>query len=102
MIEAIEVSTVALVWRKSSRSTQDGSNGNCVEVAYDGPAVALRDSKSPDRGNLVLPLSGWTSFLRVSKRWPAPLVAITAPFVDRSSCDEAVDPRVIHAALTPS
>ena len=56
-----------LSWRKSSRSSQDGSNSACVEVAFDGPSVALRDSKSPDRGNLVLPLSGWTSFLRVSK-----------------------------------
>jgi hypothetical protein len=39
--EAIAVSTVdlsRLAWRKSSRSTTDGSNGNCVEVAFAGPA----------------------------------------------------------------
>ncbi|GAB1511915.1 DUF397 domain-containing protein [Actinophytocola sp. KF-1] len=56
-----------LSWRKSSRSSQDGSNGNCVEVAFDGRSVAVRDSKSPDQGMLVLPEAGWTSFLSVSK-----------------------------------
>ncbi|MFL6119900.1 DUF397 domain-containing protein [Actinophytocola sp.] len=61
------MSAVDLAWRKSSRSTQDGSNGNCVEVAFDGPSVALRDSKSPDGGTVVVARSGWVSFLRVSK-----------------------------------
>ena len=61
------MSRAALVWRKSSRSTQNGSNGNCVEVAFDGPSVALRDSKSPDEGILTVTRSGWTSFLSVSK-----------------------------------
>ena len=32
-------------WRKSTRS---GQNGNCVEVAAAGPAVAVRDSTDPD------------------------------------------------------
>ncbi|MFC4854792.1 DUF397 domain-containing protein [Actinophytocola glycyrrhizae] len=62
-----EAATVDLAWRKSSRSTQDGSNGNCVEVAFVGLSVAVRDSKSPERGMLRLPESGWTAFLRVSK-----------------------------------
>jgi len=69
-IEAIKVSTVDLSrldWRKSTRSGQDGSNGSCVEVAFAGPAVAVRDSKSPDRGTLVVPAAGWSGFLRVSK-----------------------------------
>lgn len=56
-----------LAWRKSSRSTQDGSNGNCVEVAFMERSVAVRDSKSLDQGMLLLPESGWTSFLCVSK-----------------------------------
>ncbi len=61
------MSTMDLAWRKSSRSTQNGSNGNCVEVAFDGRSVAVRDSKSPDLGMLVLPETGWTYFLSVSK-----------------------------------
>ena len=36
-----------LAWRKSSRSTVSGDNGDCVEVAYAGPVVAVRDSKNP-------------------------------------------------------
>lgn len=50
MREAIPVSTVDLsnlAWRKSTRSTAGGSNGNCVEVAHAGPAIAIRDSKNP-------------------------------------------------------
>jgi hypothetical protein len=42
-----------LTWRKSSFSTD---NGDCVEVAVlpDGQ-VAVRDSKKPSAGHLVLP-----------------------------------------------
>jgi hypothetical protein len=60
------MSTVDLLnvaWRKSSRSGQ-GGNGNCVEVAFAGPVVGVRDSKSPATGALVVPASGWTGFLR--------------------------------------
>jgi hypothetical protein len=41
------------IWRKSSRSGQDG--GNCVEVADNLPdIVAIRDSKNPDGGTLTV------------------------------------------------
>jgi hypothetical protein len=58
---------VEVAWRKSSRSGQNGSNGNCVEVAFSGPSVVVRDSKSPGQGTIAVPQSGWTGFLRVAK-----------------------------------
>ncbi|HEY7598235.1 MAG TPA: DUF397 domain-containing protein [Actinophytocola sp.] len=48
-----------LAWRKSSRSGSNGSNGACVEVAFAGPAVAVRDSKQPAAGTLAFPAAGW-------------------------------------------
>ncbi len=44
------------VWRKSTRSNGDGNE--CVEVAFVSGAVALRDSKNPGGGALVLPSTG--------------------------------------------
>jgi hypothetical protein len=46
-----------LVWRKSSRS--NGGGGVCVEVAFAPGATALRDSKNPTGGVLLLPPAGW-------------------------------------------
>ena len=60
------VSTVDLsgaVWRKSSRSN-GASNAACVEVAFAGPAVAVRDSKNPAAGALAFPAVQWSFFLR--------------------------------------
>jgi len=52
------------VWRKSSRS---GGGGNeCVEVTFVSGATALRDSKNPDGGTLVLPSTGWQAFRSVA------------------------------------
>jgi hypothetical protein len=48
------------VWRKSSRS--GGENGNCIEVTFAQPAVAIRDSKNPNGPTLVLPTAGWDAF----------------------------------------
>jgi hypothetical protein len=50
-------------WRKSTYSTGEGENGNCVEVALAPQSVAVRDSKSPAAGALVLPASSWIAFL---------------------------------------
>lgn len=49
-------------WRKSSYSG-DGNNGNCVEVAFAGPEVAVRDSKNTE-ARLAFPAEAWKRFLR--------------------------------------
>jgi hypothetical protein len=54
---------ITVEWRKSSRSSQNGSNSDCVEVAFTGLAVAVRDSKNPDVPHLTYPERGWASFL---------------------------------------
>ncbi|MGW4641236.1 DUF397 domain-containing protein [Sphaerisporangium sp. NPDC004334] len=52
----------AAVWRKSSRSSDNG--GQCVEVADDLPGVvAVRDSKVPDGPELLVGPSGWRTFV---------------------------------------
>ncbi|WP_367135449.1 DUF397 domain-containing protein [Saccharothrix sp. HUAS TT1] len=51
------------VWRKSSRSGAGGQD-NCVEVAFPGPSVAVRDSKNRDAGRLAFPASAWQRFVR--------------------------------------
>ncbi|WP_116044601.1 DUF397 domain-containing protein [Amycolatopsis palatopharyngis] len=55
---------VEVAWRTSSYSGGEGSNGNCVEVAFVGPAVALRDSKAPTDGALVVSAQAWRLFLQ--------------------------------------
>ncbi|TDD60710.1 DUF397 domain-containing protein [Actinomadura darangshiensis] len=40
------------VWRKSSRSSNNG--GNCVELARIDDTVAIRDSKDPDGPKVLL------------------------------------------------
>lgn len=53
------------VWRTSSRSTQ---NGNCVEVARVGGAVAVRDSKDRTGPALVVGRDGWAALLAGIRR----------------------------------
>ena len=58
----IEVDLSRAEWRKSSYSGQDG---NCIEVASNLPGlVAVRDSKHPEGGKLVVPHETWRAFLR--------------------------------------
>jgi hypothetical protein len=47
-------------WRKSSLS---GSCDNCVEVAFVGEAIAIRDSKDPNGPALVYTQAEWAAFL---------------------------------------
>ncbi|HLX48563.1 MAG TPA: DUF397 domain-containing protein [Streptosporangiaceae bacterium] len=46
-------------WRKSSYSSGEG---NCVEVAHDPGAIAVRDSKNPGNGHLTLTPAEWQTF----------------------------------------
>jgi Domain of unknown function (DUF397) len=53
-------------WRKSSRSS-GGGNGDCVDVADLGDAVAVRDSKHPDGAVLAFSPSEWRAFIEGAK-----------------------------------
>jgi Domain of unknown function (DUF397) len=49
------------IWRKASASVH---NGGCVEVAVNLPGIAaLRDSKRPEAGALVIDLPVFAAFL---------------------------------------
>ena len=55
----------AAVWRKSSRSNDQGL---CVEVADNLiGVVGVRDSKDPDGPVLAISPAGWTAFLSATK-----------------------------------
>lgn len=45
-------------WRKSTRSSDTNT---CVEVAFAGPVVGLRDSKNTDGPLLALPATAFTA-----------------------------------------
>lgn len=47
-------------WRKSSLS---GSCDNCVEVAFVGEAIAVRDSKDPSGPALLYTRAEWDAFI---------------------------------------
>jgi hypothetical protein len=58
-----DIDLTGAVFRKSTKSGSNG--GNCVEVAMNIPGVvAVRDSKDPDGGTLVLNPSEWDAFKR--------------------------------------
>ncbi|GAA4206125.1 hypothetical protein GCM10022252_67770 [Streptosporangium oxazolinicum] len=46
-------------WWTSSLS---GSNGQCVQIAFLGKRVAVRDSKDPDGPTLVFTSGEWRAF----------------------------------------
>lgn len=52
-------------WRKSTRSSP--SCDNCVEVAFVGGAVAVRDSKNRDGGVLIFTPDEWDAFVDGTK-----------------------------------
>lgn len=54
------------MWRKASRSKEDGSN--CIELAGVPGVVAIRDSKDPDGPKLIIDHSDFRSFASILKR----------------------------------
>jgi hypothetical protein len=48
-------------WRKSSHSGDPGDA--CVEVAWTGPLVHIRDTKHPDSPTLTVPRRAWQTLL---------------------------------------
>jgi len=49
-----------MVWRRSTFC----ANGTCVEVAFDGDEVAVRDGKHPMQDALRLTRTQWDDFVR--------------------------------------
>ncbi|MEV4003413.1 DUF397 domain-containing protein [Actinomadura sp. NPDC049753] len=56
-----------VVWRKASRSKEDGSN--CVEMAKFPGVVAIRDSKDPDGSRLLIDSGDFMLFMGVLKAY---------------------------------
>ncbi|MEB8339429.1 DUF397 domain-containing protein [Streptomyces endophyticus] len=55
-----------LAWFKSSYSSGEG--GECVEVAADGAAVHVRDTKGRDRAMVDVAPGAWTAFVGFAAR----------------------------------
>ncbi|WP_439662486.1 DUF397 domain-containing protein [Lentzea sp. HUAS TT2] len=53
------------MWRKSRRSN-NGGNGNCVEIALNGSAARVRDSKNLTSSVVAAP--HWAAFISAIKR----------------------------------
>jgi hypothetical protein len=63
--KGLRVNLSRAVWRKSSAS---GPNcDNCVEVAFVGEAIAVRDSKNPEGPALIFNQAEWDAFVGGAK-----------------------------------
>jgi Domain of unknown function (DUF397) len=54
-------------WQKSSYS-KDWNQALCVEIAHDGAAHLIRDSKNPTGHIIALPDAGWSEFMQWVRR----------------------------------
>jgi hypothetical protein len=58
----VEIDHRGISWHRSTRCHPD-RHPDCVEAAYDGRLVRIRDSKAPSEGELQLSQDTWHSFL---------------------------------------
>ncbi|MFH8403407.1 DUF397 domain-containing protein [Streptomyces sp. NPDC018019] len=56
---------VELAWSKSSYSSEQSADNNCVEVAATPTTVHIRDSKNKTGPALAVPPTAWAEFLRL-------------------------------------
>jgi Domain of unknown function (DUF397) len=64
-VKGFNVDLSTAVWRNSTRSTPSGDNR--VEVAFVGGAIAVRDSKNPQKGTLIFTPEEWDAFVAGAK-----------------------------------
>jgi hypothetical protein len=57
----VEVDSSDLRWCKSSASNT--SSGNCVEIAWSGGVVLVRNSRDRAGARLVIPVASWVAFV---------------------------------------
>lgn len=59
-----DIQLFELDWRRSSFS---GGGNDCLEIAFIGDLTALRDSKDPRSGALLVRAAGWRALLAVAR-----------------------------------
>jgi hypothetical protein len=64
-IDIKDIDLSEAVWHKSTRS--GSQTDNCVEVAFAGGAIVVRDSRNPDGAQLVFTPNEWDAFVEGAK-----------------------------------
>jgi hypothetical protein len=64
-IEIKDMDLSDAVWHKSTRSGLQSDN--CVEVAFVGGAIVVRDARKPDGPQLVFTPNEWDAFVEGAK-----------------------------------
>ncbi len=65
MTKGLRVDLTRAEWSKSTRNGSDSDN--CVEVAFVGDAIAVRDSKNPAGPALIFTTAEWDAFVGGAK-----------------------------------
>lgn len=60
--QTVEVDSSGLRWCKSSASSS-GSSGDCVEIAWSGRLVLIRNSRDRAGARLAIPAGSWLTFV---------------------------------------
>lgn len=56
-----------IAWRRSSRSSSQATDPNCVEVAALASGIGIRDSKHPERESLVVDTAHFGALVQAIK-----------------------------------